>query len=292
MIIERKKYVEYNIKAYAKLNLFLDITAKREDGYHDINTIMQMIDLADDINIKIYENTENTISIKCDNPEIPVDKKNIAYRACKLFFNEYGQTYKTEIYIEKHIPVEAGLGGSSADGAGVLVALNSLFKFPFTAEKMLKMGNTLGSDVPFCMVGGTGLCTGTGNIISELPLISDCAFLVIKPEHSFNTAKAYAYYDEHGLPKNRDFKKFTEIISDKKFISNTDMMYNVFEKIYKDERTQKIREDLMECGAYGTCMTGSGSAVFGVFENIEQAEIAFPKLKYSLKFITLPIGRT
>ncbi len=279
------------IKAHAKLNLYLDITGTRLDKYHELETVMQQIDLADDIKLDISENESiSVITVKC-NSGLPTDERNIAYRACKVFLSELKpeKFYNVNIDINKKIPVEAGMGGSSTDGAAVLTALNEYFGFPYDTEALCKIGSWLGADVPFCIKGGTCICTGTGDEIVEIAAVRDCVFLIIKPEFSFNTAEAYKQYDDNPLLQNVDFKEFTNYIRGGRFIEGARLMYNIFEEIYSDYRISAIKDKLIKYGAVGASMTGSGSAVFGVFRDEQKAKEAGRHFKDSQILIARPI---
>lgn len=268
------------VKAYAKINLWLDITGKRSDGYHTLNTVMRRIDLCDEVTVET--NGSGEVSVSCDVQNIPSNEQNIAYKAAKAFFMRTGKNMGANIHIVKRIPTEAGLGGSSADGAAVLCALNELCGHPFTVPELCGIGASLGADIPFCIAGGTARCTGIGDIIEPVPC-SDFAVLVVKPEFSCNTAEAYRKYDSSPIPERPGFDAFcASLISARsQFPFN---MYNVFEKLYCDEKIERIKTDLLDAGAEGACMSGSGSAVFGIFDSMEEARKAEEMLGYGTKF--------
>ena len=166
------------IKAFAKVNLFLDITGRLENGYHTLNTVMQQIDLYDEITAEVSEG--NGIYISCDNPAVPCNEKNIAYKATAAFLSETGKKARVDIRINKNIPLEAGMGGSSTDGAAVLKALNEIYGYPLTDEKLCEIGAGLGADVPFCIMGGTAVCKGIGEIMTPAQCLKDYVFLIVK----------------------------------------------------------------------------------------------------------------
>jgi 4-diphosphocytidyl-2-C-methyl-D-erythritol kinase len=242
------------LPARAKLNLYLDIVGKRDDGYHNIVTEMQEIDLADTVTVTLKE---TGIRVTCDNPALPTDNRNIAYRAAELFHTG------SEIHIEKRIPVMAGLGGSSADGAAVLKGLNQLHK-RFTEIELLKIGARLGADVPFCLTGGRAKCEGIGDIITPLPDLPGQFYLIVRSDFCCDTKFAYSLYKP-------DIKRTKP---------------NIFQDLYKDERIERICDELLRLGARTASMTGSGSAVFGVFGSYEQAESALNNVNYPFKIIT------
>lgn len=268
------------VKAYAKINLWLDITGRLENGYHSLNTVMRQVDLYDTVTLTPTGSGE--IEIFCDNPAIPTDRRNIAYKAAEFFFGAVGFTHGIQIEIEKKIPVEAGMGGSSTDGAAVLTGLNLLFGNPITVERLCEIGGKIGADVPFCIVGGTAECVGIGEVKNKLDC-ADFAVAVIKPDFSSNTALAYRSWDESPIEAKAGFSRFCEDLGKepKLWAGN---MYNVFEVLQKNPETDRIKTQLLENGALGAAMTGSGSAVFGVFDSLSEAKRAAENMPYSCKF--------
>lgn len=287
---------QINVKAYAKLNLFLDITGRLPNNYHALNTVMQSVSLADGLNIEVCEADKTEIIITTDNPSLPANEKNIAWRAAAMFLNNFKKTAYIKIDIKKHIPIEAGLGGSSTDGAATLAALNKLYGKPYTLNELASWGASLGADVPFCVLGGTRLCTWTGTDTEELPFVSDCVFVIIKPDFSYNTTEAYSFYDKNPPACNKDFENFLSVFKNNNFLNNADKMYNVFEKLYEKtpeyREIKMLKEILIENGAKSAVMTGSGSAVFGVFGSEKEAKKAYMSIDYpeTSKFIALPVN--
>ena len=271
------------LDAPAKVNLFLDITGRLENGYHTLNTVMQQISLADRVEITA-EQGDGCI-IQCSNPAIPCDERNIAFKACKAFMEAVGEKAKITVSIDKRIPVEAGLGGSSTDGAAVLRGLNILYGQPLTAEQLCEAGARLGADVPFCLTGGTAVCTGIGDKCKKIPTPENLFFVIIKPDFANNTGEAYRLYDRKPLPVNKDFDAFVNLLEKGEAAQEAGKMYNVFQRLYNDDRIEKTVCDLLEAGATGACMSGSGSAVFGVFDSAEAAEKAAEKLNYKNKYL-------
>lgn len=274
------------IKAYAKVNLFLDITGRLENGYHTLNTVMQQIDLYDNVTVETFDG--DGIFIECDNPSVPCNEKNIAYKAAAAFMHAANIKADIHIKIEKHIPLEAGMGGSSTDGAAVLVGLNQIYNNLFSTEKLCEIGAKLGADVPFCITGGTAVCKGIGEIITPVDCRKDYTFLVVKPDFSCSTPTAYKAYDENPVPGNTDFDKF--VIS---LTLGADMwagkMYNVFEKLYNNPEIAEITDIMRKSGAVGSILTGSGSAVFGIFTDNEKAVKALENIDLPFKIIVNPI---
>jgi len=270
---------QITLPAPAKLNLFLDIVGKREDGYHEITGVMQSVDLADTVTVRIYDGV--SISVSCDDGGIPSDSRNIAYKAAALYMRKSGLRFWADIDIKKHIPVGAGLGGGSADGAAVLQALNKFFCV-FNEAELLALGAEIGADVPFCMLRKTAYVGGKGESVVPLPPVDNAVYLIVKPDYSNSTAEMYSKYDEAPKPANKDgAEKFISAMMSGCFLENAGLMYNVF----ADGNSRKICGELISLGAVGASMTGSGSAVFGVFEDYGKAEKAEKKLNYPFKYI-------
>ncbi|MGN0619644.1 MAG: 4-(cytidine 5'-diphospho)-2-C-methyl-D-erythritol kinase [Ruminiclostridium sp.] len=268
------------VKAYAKINLWLDITGRLENGYHSLNTVMRQIDLYDTVTLTPTAGSE--IEIICDNPAIPTDRRNIVYKAAEAFFGAAGFTHGIKLEIEKKIPVEAGMGGSSTDGAAVLTGLNLLFGNPLTVDRLCEIGGKIGADVPFCIVGGTAECGGIGEVKRKL-FCSDFAIAVIKPDFSCNTALAYKSWDERPIETKAGFSQFCgDLSKEPKLWAGS--MYNVFEVLQKNPEIDRIKAQLLESGALGAAMTGSGSAVFGVFQSLPEAQTAIKNIPYGCKF--------
>ena len=268
------------VKAYAKINLWLDITGRRSDGYHTLNTVMRRIDLYDDVVVTTRSGSDITVS--CSSPDIPSDERNIAYKAAAAFISGTHKNISVDIRINKRIPVGAGLGGSSADGAAVLIALNELYGRRFDTEELCRIGARLGADVPFCITGGTARCTGIGEITEPLTC-SDFAALIAVPPFACLTAKAYKQYDVSPIPEKSGFDAYCNSIGSS-LSSLAGGVYNVFETLYDDDRITALKDSLIAAGALGACMSGSGSAVFGIFPDIESAKSASEKLDCKTKF--------
>lgn len=277
-------------RAFAKLNLWLDITGRRADGYHLLETVMQSISLHDVVTLEMQKGSG--ISICCDRQDVPTDSRNTAYRAAELFMQAAGVSAQVDITIEKHIPSGAGMGGGSADAAAVLALLNSGADFPLNEKQLLKIAAQVGADVPFCLVGGTKLCRGIGEEISVIPEIEssmklrrDKYYLVVKPEFSCPTGEAYAKYDASPVAPHGGLESFISAMVNRSFSRE---MYNVFQKLYADERIEALCTQLVELGAEGAMLTGSGSAVFGVFEDHYVARTALERLPGCFKELCTP----
>lgn len=254
-------------RANAKLNLYLDITGRRADGYHLLETVMQSVSLADEVTVVV--SAGSGISLSCDRGDVPTDGRNTAYRAAELFMQAAGTSATVCVDIEKHIPSGAGMGGGSADAAAVLRALNMAFGEPLTERQLLGIAAQVGADVPFCLAGGTRLCRGIGEEMSEFPAPQG-VFLVVKPEFSCPTGEAYRSYDESPLAVHGGLAAFRAAMPG----NYAAEMYNVFQKLYADQRIESVCGRLTELGARGASLTGSGSACFGVFDERAAAERA------------------
>ncbi len=255
--------------ANAKLNLYLDIVGRRSDGYHLLETVMQSVTLSDIVDIEISDGDD--IELFCDRADIPSDERNIAYKAARAYLDAAGIKAKVRISIQKRIPSGAGMGGGSADAAAVLAAFEQHFG-ALGRERLFEIALTLGADVPFCLAGGTKICRGIGEELSEAAQVKDCVFLVVMPDFTCPTGEAYRKYDSAPTAANDGFWEFVEGISDGSF---ADRMYNAFEVLYSDKRIEDIKARLIEVGANGAMLTGSGAAVFGVFtDEMAAAEAA------------------
>lgn len=255
---------EITLNAPAKLNLYLDITGKRDDGYHLLETVMTSVDLCDVVTIK--RNMSGIIRVGCSNADIPENEGNICHKAARLFFEALDINGGIEIYIEKNIPHGAGMGGGSADAAAVLRGLNELYGYPIETSELMKIGEKAGADVPFCIVNGTKLCKGTGGIISDCPKLPKKSYLIVMPNFRCDTKVAYEQYDRAPIERINALGRF--------FDEFPMCLYNVFEELYKSEEISEIKKTLIQNGAENASLTGSGAAVFGVFENREKALMA------------------
>lgn len=277
------------LPAYAKINLFLDITGTLPNGYHSLNNIMQQISLHDNVTVFFEECSENSLEIYCDDPQIPCDEKNIAYKAAALFLKECGKGGRITITIEKHIPVMAGLGGSSTDGAVVLTAMNALCGSPFSREQLEEMGGRLGADVPFCIRGGAAFCKGIGEQMTDIRGIEHCSILVVKPDFSCNTSLAYKMYDQNPIKARSEPIKLLNAMKDGNIRETADNLYNIFAELNKVQPIETIYSDIMDKGALGASLSGSGSAVYGIFEQEKTARDAAEGLDYPIRIVTAPI---
>lgn len=286
------KTEEVKTKAYAKINLMLDIVAKRADGYHDLFMIMQSIGLYD--TITVTQNKSKKITISCNMDDIPLDEKNIAYKAADAFFQSTKKKNKgIHIDIVKRIPHAAGMAGGSADGAGVLVALNALTDAGLTEDELCEIGVKIGADVPFCIKGGTLLAQGIGDVLNKVKPLRKCYILIAKPDVGVNTGYAYKQFDECGKIHTPDKLGMLCAMQSRDLADIAARMENVFEQFIDVPNKVDIKSVMRENGALGVCMSGSGPTVFGIFDDREKANAAAENLKKYAKDIavTVPVSK-
>lgn len=260
--------------AFAKINLTLDVLGKRADGYHDIKSVMQTISLRDDIQINL--GTGKPWMIHCDKEEVPTDETNLCWKAAKLFFDTVGKDPDgLEIFITKRIPMQAGLGGGSADAAAVLRALNRHYNMPLSLPALAELGSAVGSDVPFCVLCGTAVVEGRGERIRKLPDMPECIFVVCKPDFSVSTPELYQVIDGKEIANRPDTAAMESAIltGDLDAIAHT--VNNVFDPIVTQDHPELnyIKSIMNTYGGVGYQMTGSGSAVYGIVGNFENAAV-------------------
>ena len=261
-----------DLKSRAKINLSIDVLGKREDGYHIVEMIMQTIDLYDQIKIKEVEG--NSIKIKSDSVDIPLNEDNIVYKAANLLKEKFNVSKGIEISIQKNIPVAAGMAGGSSNAAAVLVGLNKLWNLGLSKNELKEIGLQLGADVPFCITGGCSLAEGIGEILTDINGINeDVNILVCKPNIFVSTKEVYQSLDMKNVQKRPDNKKLIEALKNKdiKFVSEN--MVNVLEEVtsVKYKEINEIEEVMIKNKALGSMMSGSGPTVFGLFDNKEYA---------------------
>ena len=253
-------------KAYAKLNISLDVTERRADGFHNMCMVMQTVSICDELELQPTDT--GRVQVKSNFSFIPGDERNLAAKAALGFFEAVGkQGQGLLITLQKSIPVGAGMAGGSADAAAVLRALNRLYGAPLTADALETLAARVGSDVPFCVRGGTALATGRGEKLEALPSLPACKFVVCKPDFSISTPELFRKLDQTGLRCHPDTAGILAALRDGELEPVARRMYNVFEEV-DDRRLRTVREIksvLLDCGALGAIMTGTGSAVFGVF---------------------------
>lgn len=263
--------MKIKVKAYAKINLLLDIVSRMSNGYHDLFMIMQSVGVYDTVTVSREKN--GGITISCNIDSIPLDEKNIAYKAAEAFFTANSITDKSiHIDIVKRIPHAAGLAGGSADGAAVITALNKLYNTDLSDDELCKIGVKVGADVPFCITGGTMLAQGFGDILHKVKSLPKCYIVLAKPDFGVNTAKAYKQFDECGKVHTPDKFGMLCAMQSRNLDAICAKMENVFEQFIEVPNRINIKEIMRNNGACGVCMSGSGPTVFGIFKSRDDAE--------------------
>ena len=275
------------VKAFAKLNLTLDILRRREDGYHDLQMVMQSIDLADELTITPAEG-EGAMSTTLS--YLPSDGRNLAQMAAEAFRNAAGRGGQVDISIVKRIPVFAGMAGGSSDAAAVLRAMNELTGAGYTPAELAKIGEAVGSDVPYCVVGGTALAEGRGERLTPLPPLPPCHVVVCKPPFPISTPQLFSRVDVRKIARRPDTEGMLAALAAGNLTGVARRMYNVFEDVLEPRRQAEInaiKAALIDCGALGAAMTGSGPTVFGLFDGPAAAEHAKARLSGSYQDVFL-----
>ncbi len=271
---------ELKVKAYAKINLFLEICGRRENGYHEIDTVMQTVGLYDGITVS-YDEQGQGITLSCNKKHIPTDESNIAYKCSALFLKETGKTGGVHIHIDKKIPVAAGLGGGSADGAAVLKALNRLTGANLSLDELCVMGTAIGADIPFCIRGGCARATGIGEIFEDAPCLSGFVPVIAMGRQGSSTPAAYKALDDAGYQGKATALPLLEELEKQDGEGLVSRMYNAFESVIlpANPEAEAIRRRFEELGAEGAMMSGSGAAVFGLFLQSKTAREACNALR-------------
>ncbi len=278
--------------AFAKLNLTLDVLGKREDGYHDLQSVMQTISIRDDIEIDVE--TGKPWRLLCSREGIPTDETNLAWKAAKVYCDAMGKDPQgLEIRILKRIPSGAGMGGGSADAAAVLRALNRHYGNPLSILALAELGAQVGSDVPFCTVCGTAMVEGRGEKLRKLPDLPDCFFVVCKPDFSVSTPELYQKIDTVAIAQRPDNRAMESALLAGDLGKVAENIWNVFDPIVTSEHLELnyIKSIFHSYGALSQQMTGSGSAVFGILPSFEYAAVVCNMLKdnYPNIFIAKPV---
>ena len=264
------------IQAFAKLNLTLDILGKREDGYHDLRMVMQSITLADTLILE--ENRGEGLRVSANLRFLPTGEKNLAAAAALRFWEALGREPEDlDIRIEKRIPVCAGMAGGSSDAAAVLRALNQRAGAPFSPKELARLGERVGSDVPYCVLGGTALAEGRGEVLTPLPPLPRCWVVACKPDFPISTPELFAQADRVKLRRRPDTAGLVAALEAGDLGGVARRMYNVFEDVLPARlytRVAEIKNILIQCGALGANMSGSGPTAFGLFDRLEAAQEA------------------
>jgi 4-diphosphocytidyl-2-C-methyl-D-erythritol kinase len=266
---------QYDLRAFAKINLLLDITERLPNGYHALSMIMQSVDLYDEVTV-----AEGERGIECDDPSVPTDERNIAWKAVDAFAAATGvDCGNTRIILKKHIPSAAGLAGGSADGAAVLAGLDLLYKTHLPADELCRIGAAVGADVPFCLTGGTKLALNIGDVLAPLPPLPDVTFVLAKPARGVSTKEAYAAFDE---AQDVSHIHLPTLLFDAAK-GDWDRVFrrtcNTFEQLIEVPERVPIKTVMRRCGSTFSMMSGSGPTVFGVFPTRDAAEACSEELR-------------
>lgn len=263
------------LKAYGKINIGLDVIRKREDGYHDLDMIMQTVGVYDDVIISREDGTQTyEIEVSTDADVLPNDKGNLAFMAAKVLMEAYDIKAKVKIHINKRIPIAGGMAGGSADCAAVLRGVNQLFQLGLTDEQLQEYGVKLGADVPYCIVGGTKRAQGIGEILTDLPTPPKCYVIIAKPDAFVSTKFVYSHIRPAQIENHPDIDGIIESIKAGDLYGMCEKIANVMEDVTIPEYPiiQKVKDILKSNGAVNALMSGSGPTVFGIYDDEEKAK--------------------
>lgn len=264
---------EYQMKAYAKINLGLDVVRRLENGYHEVKMVMQTVGIYDVLH---FERIPEGIVVTTDSGELPTDENNLIYKAAKLMKEHYGIREGVRIHLEKHIPIAAGMAGGSTDAAATMKGINRLFDLGCTLEELMELGVKIGADVPYCVMGGTALAEGIGEKLTALPAAPECFLVVAKPDINVSTKYVYEHLDAAGVKEHPDIDGMVKAIEEESLQGILDRMGNVLESVtvtaYPIIDTIKVR--MRQLGALNSLMSGSGPTVFGIFIDEKEARQA------------------
>ena len=284
------RYNSCTAVAFGKLNLMLDIVGINADGYHELETVMQSVSLFDTLDMQINNTGENKII--CEKAGFPCDSSNLIWKAVAAFEHYTGlKTGGITASVDKQLPSMAGMAGGSADCAATLCALDAMFDTKLKKVQLCEIGVGLGADVPFWIVGGTQLCRGVGEKMTALSM-PRCAFVVVKPDISISTPAAFKKYDSLKSVPKCNTAAFLKSLEKNNLQKMCRLHFNALEYAANEEEIETAKKKLLDAGALGALMTGSGSAVFGVFENPGKAQAALEKIKndYPQAWICNPVS--
>lgn len=262
------------VKAYAKVNLSLDVLRKREDGYHDVKMIMQNLGIYDELTFEVSLGEDCKITMSSNKDNIPLDEGNLVYKAIKLMMEEFDIKANIHVTLIKNIPVEAGMAGGSTDCAAAFRCMNKLFKLGLSVEELMKYGVRLGADVPYCILGETAISEGIGEVLTPCKGLGDCYVVVAKPPISVSTKMVYTNLKANELKEHPDVDGMAKALNEGSLTEVTSRMSNVLETVtvnlYKE--IEDIKNIMKNQGALNAIMSGSGPTVFGIFEDKLLAE--------------------
>ena len=269
---------EISVKALAKINLGLDVVRRREDGYHEVKMVMQTIHLFDRLEMK---KTAGGITMTTNLSFLPTNENNLVYKAAKLLMDEFQIRDGIDVKLHKYIPVAAGMAGGSTDAAAVLYGMNRMFELGLSKEELMQRGVKIGADVPYCIMRGTVLAEGIGEKLTPLPPMPKCQILIAKPPISVSTKMVYEKLDSCEIKEHPDIDGILDGLKNQDLEQVAASLGNVLEKVTVEAYPviAQIKECMMEAGALGAMMSGSGPTVFGIFRDRRTAKEAFTKVK-------------
>lgn len=278
------------VEACAKINLTLDILGKTDNGYHELRSIMQSVSLCDELSIRRAESGSG-ITLECSDKSVPSDGRNLAVRAANAFFAYHGMTGDVSFGLTKRIPSMAGMAGGSADCAAALIGLDRLYGTETPKDGLMRIAASLGADVPFCMEGGARICEGIGERLTCLPPMPDCFIAVAKPDVCISTPEAYAEYDRKASDVGKsDFEGICQAFYRRDMHGICKRLFNALEAASDCGEVFRVKKAFEESGAIASLMTGSGSAVFGVFAEREQALQGMKAADCAFTALCRPVG--
>ncbi|MBP5198224.1 MAG: 4-(cytidine 5'-diphospho)-2-C-methyl-D-erythritol kinase [Lachnospiraceae bacterium] len=266
------------LKAYAKINLSLDVTGRRPNGYHDVKMIMQSVGLFDTLT---FTKSREGINLKVDNSELSDSTDNLIYKAAKLLFDKFNLPGGIDISLEKNIPIAAGMAGGSTDAAATFKAVNTLYDLKLSGKELCDLAVKLGADIPFCIMGGTALSEGIGEKLTPIKNPPECILLVAKPDINVSTKEVYTKLDATDLPDHPDVDAMIKAIEEGDLNKMCSLTGNVLEYVTENDHPiiSKLKQIMTGEGALTSMMSGSGPSVFGIFNDKSKAESAFNKIK-------------
>ena len=278
-------------RAYAKINLALDVLGTLPNGYHEVRMIMQTVDIWDELTL---EKTESGIVITTDSGELPTDENNLIYRAAKLMQEEFGISGGVRIHLQKNIPIAAGMAGGSTDAAATLNGINEIYGLGASQERLKELGVRIGADVPYCVMGGTALAEGIGERLTSLPSPPSCALVVVKPDLNVSTKEVYTRLDTMSSYEHPDIDGMIAAIEQKHLEGVAERLGNVLQPVTMQfcPSIGVICDELKRLGALGSLMSGSGPTVFGIFDDLGEAQSAaaavakLPSVTLKQSFVT------
>ncbi len=272
------KMNEYQMKAYAKINLGLDVIGKLENGYHEVKMVMQTVGIYDELS---FEKTESGILVTTDSGELPTNENNLIYKAAKLMIDTYGIQGGVRIHLQKNIPIAAGMAGGSTDAAATMKGINRLYDLGCDLKELMELGVKIGADVPYCILGGTALAEGIGEKLTPLSQAPECFLLVAKPDINVSTKYVYEHLDAEGVSQHPDIDGMVQAIEAGSLQGILNRMGNVLENVTVKAYPviDTIKNRMKELGAVGSLMSGSGPTVFGIFVEEAKVQEAYEKIK-------------